>query len=84
MKGIGGLHCKSNQEVLMDSITKLENIIKRTVDRLELLENELNKPTDDIPFDVKFRSAVAVIKDDSRIVYMDSREYYPTFKEGEK
>ena len=83
--GIGGLHCNNNEKVLKDRIDHLENIIIRTIDRLNSLEKELDKPTSDVSFDLKFKSILSLIRYDSRIVYVDPREYYPNIvEEGEE
>ena len=82
--GIGGLHCNNNGKVLEDRIEYLENIIKRNIERLESLKREI-ETNPNMDFRVHFRNILSLIEYDSRIAYIDPREYYPDmFKEGEQ
>ncbi len=82
--GIGGLHCKDNKKVLEERVDVLERLIRRSIDRLKSLEKELDNPTSNLSFDLKFKSVVDTIEYDSRIVYVDPREYYPNMLEDEE
>ena len=81
--GIGGLHCNNNEKVLEDRIKVLENIIKRNIDKLKNLDRELDNPTSDIAFAYKFKNVLSMINYDSRIAFIEPREYYPNMRKDE-